>query len=55
MMRQIGNGKGAIKVLNVSTGKVVKGGQGKVGGQVCSLAFDDTGSVLWAGDDKVRS
>ena len=50
---KIGNSKGHIKVLNVSTGKEAKGGQGKLAGSVCSMAFDDGGSVLWAGDDKV--
>ncbi|XP_072044638.1 WD repeat-containing protein 13-like [Amphiura filiformis] len=47
-----GNSKGHVQVLNVSTGKAAKGGQGKLAGQVCSLAFDDGGSVLWAGDDR---
>ncbi|XP_071507787.1 WD repeat-containing protein 13-like [Diadema antillarum] len=47
-----GNARGGVQVLNVSTGKPTKGGQGKLTGQVLCLTFDDTGALLWGGDDK---
>ncbi|XP_041473727.1 WD repeat-containing protein 13-like [Lytechinus variegatus] len=47
-----GNTRGLIQVLNVSTGKPTKGGQGKLTGQVLCLAFNDSGTLLWGGDDK---
>ncbi|KAL3876277.1 hypothetical protein ACJMK2_034143 [Sinanodonta woodiana] len=47
-----GNNKATVHVMNMSTGKGYKGGSGKVLGQVLSLAFDPTGRILWAGDDK---
>ncbi|XP_070579907.1 WD repeat-containing protein 13-like isoform X2 [Ptychodera flava] len=47
-----GNSRGHIQVLNVSTGKCVKGGLSKGSGKVLSMTFDPTGKILWAGDDK---
>lgn len=41
-----------MQVINVSTGKGVKGGSGKVTGGVMALTFDPTGHILWAGDDR---
>ena len=38
--------------MNVSTGKVVKGGVSKVLGRVLSLMFDSTGRLMWSADDK---
>lgn len=40
--------------MNVSTGKPTKGGHGKLTGQVLCLAFNDSGTLLWGGDDKVK-
>nr|XP_034312281.1 WD repeat-containing protein 13 isoform X1 [Crassostrea gigas] len=47
-----GSSKHAVQVINVSTGKGVKGGSGKVTGGVMALTFDPTGHILWAGDDR---
>ncbi|XP_065890385.1 WD repeat-containing protein 13-like [Dysidea avara] len=47
-----GNSKGQVKVFNVSTGMAVKGGNTKTAGSTLSLAFDSSGTVLWAGDGK---
>lgn len=48
----LGNSRGMVQVLNMSTGHYPKGGTSKVAGQVTSLTFDSTGKTLWAGDDK---
>ena len=50
---QLGNSKAQVKVFNVSTGKVLKGGTGKTAGAALCLAFDSTGTQLWVGDSKV--
>ncbi|KAK2182029.1 hypothetical protein NP493_369g00025 [Ridgeia piscesae] len=47
-----GNSRQTVQVMNVSTGKVAKGGTSKVLGKVLTLAFDMTGRILWTGDDK---
>lgn len=48
----VGNGKHNIHVVNISTGKKVKGGSSKLTGRVLSLSFDSAGRILWAGDDR---
>ncbi|XP_061470295.1 WD repeat-containing protein 13 isoform X3 [Rhineura floridana] len=48
----VGNGKHNLHVVNISTGKKVKGGSSKLTGRVLSLSFDSPGRILWAGDDK---
>ncbi|XP_050729025.1 WD repeat-containing protein 13-like [Eriocheir sinensis] len=48
----LGNSRGMVQVLNMSTGHYPKGGTSKVAGQVTSLTFDSAGKTLWAGDDK---
>ncbi|XP_069503614.1 WD repeat-containing protein 13 isoform X1 [Ambystoma mexicanum] len=48
----VGNGKHTIHVVNISTGKKVKGGSSKLTGRVLSLSFDSPGRILWAGDDR---
>ncbi|KAG8129788.1 hypothetical protein E2320_016463 [Naja naja] len=48
----VGNGKHNLHVMNISTGKKVKGGSSKLTGRVLSLSFDSPGRILWAGDDK---
>ncbi|KAJ8036890.1 WD repeat-containing protein 13 [Holothuria leucospilota] len=47
-----GNSRGHVQVLNVSTGKTARGGLGKLPGRVLCLTCNDTGNLLWAGDDK---
>ncbi|KAI0220358.1 WD repeat-containing protein 13 [Lamellibrachia satsuma] len=47
-----GNSRQSVQVMNVSTGKVAKGGTSKVLGKVLTLAFDTTGRILWTGDNK---
>lgn len=47
-----GNSKGLIEVLNISTGIYPRGGSCKIGGRVQALAFDSTGTLLWAANDK---
>lgn len=49
---EVGNGKHNLHVVNISTGKKVKGGSSKLTGRVLSLSFDSSGRILWAGDDK---
>ncbi|KAK7051132.1 WD repeat-containing protein 13 [Halocaridina rubra] len=49
----LGNSRGLVQVLNMSTGHYPKGGTSKIGGQVTALTFDVSGKTLWAGDDKV--
>lgn len=49
---QVGNGKHHLQVVNISTGKKVKGGSSKLTGRVLSLSFDAPGRILWAGDDR---
>lgn len=51
-MTVMGNSKGFIHVLNVSTGIYLRGGSSKVAGKVLSLAFESSGRILWAGIDK---
>uniref|UniRef100_A0A8D0HK84 WD repeat domain 13 n=1 Tax=Sphenodon punctatus TaxID=8508 RepID=A0A8D0HK84_SPHPU len=41
-----------LHVVNISTGKKVKGGSSKLTGRVLSLSFDSPGRILWAGDDR---
>ncbi|CAG03945.1 unnamed protein product [Tetraodon nigroviridis] len=48
----VGNGKHHLQVVNISTGKKVKGGSSKLTGRVLSLSFDAPGRILWAGDDR---
>ncbi|RWS08628.1 hypothetical protein B4U79_05611, partial [Dinothrombium tinctorium] len=50
----IGNGKGYIHVINVSTGIVVKGGSLKTNTNCCvqCLCFDTSGRILWIGDSR---
>lgn len=47
-----GNNKGAVRIINVSTGRQLKDGECRIGGRVMSLASDTHGKVLWAGNDK---
>uniref|UniRef100_A0A8C0GGY9 WD repeat domain 13 n=1 Tax=Chelonoidis abingdonii TaxID=106734 RepID=A0A8C0GGY9_CHEAB len=49
---QVGNGKHNLHVVNISTGKKVKGGSSKLTGRVLALSFDAPGRLLWAGDDR---
>uniref|UniRef100_A0A8I3Q835 WD repeat domain 13 n=2 Tax=Canis lupus familiaris TaxID=9615 RepID=A0A8I3Q835_CANLF len=51
-MRQVGNAKQNVHVMNISTGKKVKGGSSKLTGRVLALSFDAPGRLLWAGDDR---
>lgn len=51
-VHKVGNGKHNLHVVNISTGKKVKGGSSKLTGRVLSLSFDSPGRILWAGDDK---
>ncbi|XP_043936244.1 WD repeat-containing protein 13 [Protopterus annectens] len=48
----VGNGKHNVHVMNISTGKKVKGGSSKLTGRVLSLSFDSPGRILWAGDNR---
>nr|XP_004546417.1 WD repeat-containing protein 13 isoform X1 [Maylandia zebra] len=48
----VGNSKHHLQVVNISTGKKVKGGSSKLTGRVLSLSFDAPGKILWAGDDR---
>src|SRR4029434_6957644 len=48
----VGNSKHLLQVVNISTGKKVKGGSSKLTGRVMSLSFDAPGRILWAGDDR---
>ncbi|XP_076454343.1 WD repeat-containing protein 13-like [Babylonia areolata] len=47
-----GNSRCQVQVMNMSTGKGYKGGSSKVTGKVHAMAFDPSGHILWAGDDK---
>lgn len=49
---QVGNAKNNVHVMNISTGKKVKGGSSKLTGRVLALSFDAPGRLLWAGDDR---
>ena len=49
---QVGNAKHNVHVMNISTGKKVKGGSSKLTGRVLALSFDAPGRLLWAGDDR---
>lgn len=51
-LSQVGNSKHHLQVVNISTGKKVKGGSSKLTGRVLSLSFDAPGRILWAGDDR---
>ncbi|KAL1131585.1 hypothetical protein AAG570_011199 [Ranatra chinensis] len=44
-----GNARGAVEVLNVSTGIKQRN---NMGGRVLSLAFESSGQLLWAGNDQ---
>ncbi|XP_037744364.1 WD repeat-containing protein 13 isoform X4 [Chelonia mydas] len=48
----VGNGRHNLHVVNISTGKKVKGGSSKLTGRVLALSFDAPGRLLWAGDDR---
>nr|KAF6360920.1 WD repeat domain 13 [Myotis myotis] len=48
----VGNAKQNLHVVNISTGKKVKGGSSKLTGRVLALSFDAPGRLLWAGDDR---
>ncbi|MEJ1281171.1 WD repeat domain 13 [Cricetulus griseus] len=48
----VGNAKNNVHVMNISTGKKVKGGSSKLTGRVLALSFDAPGRLLWAGDDR---
>uniref|UniRef100_A0A673Y4L4 WD repeat domain 13 n=1 Tax=Salmo trutta TaxID=8032 RepID=A0A673Y4L4_SALTR len=48
----VGNSKQLLQVVNISTGKKVKGGSSKLTGRVLSMSFDAPGRILWAGDDR---
>uniref|UniRef100_A0A8B9HSV1 WD repeat domain 13 n=1 Tax=Astyanax mexicanus TaxID=7994 RepID=A0A8B9HSV1_ASTMX len=48
----VGSSKHLLQVVNISTGKKVKGGSSKLTGRVLSLSFDAPGRILWAGDDR---
>ncbi|CAL4109486.1 unnamed protein product, partial [Meganyctiphanes norvegica] len=48
----VGNSRGMVQVLNISTGHYPKGGTSKISGQITALTFDSTGSILWSGDNK---
>lgn len=48
----VGNSKQNVHVMNISTGKKVKGGSSKLTGRVLSLSFDAPGRILWAGDER---
>ncbi|KAG5836381.1 hypothetical protein ANANG_G00254030 [Anguilla anguilla] len=48
----VGSSKHLLQVVNISTGKKVKGGCSKLTGRVLSLSFDAPGKILWAGDDR---
>uniref|UniRef100_A0A8C4LLE8 WD repeat domain 13 n=1 Tax=Equus asinus asinus TaxID=83772 RepID=A0A8C4LLE8_EQUAS len=48
----VGNAKHNVHVVNISTGKKVKGGSSKLTGRVLALSFDAPGRLLWAGDDR---
>nr|AEB26709.1 WDR13 protein isoform 1 [Heteropneustes fossilis] len=52
LRRFCGNSKHMLQVVNISTGKKVKGGSSKLTGRVLSLSFDAPGKILWAGDDR---
>lgn len=39
-------------MMNVSTGRSLKGGDCRIGGRVLSLASDTHGKIIWAGNDK---
>lgn len=47
-----GNIRGCVQVLNISTGKYVKTGSCKVSGAAVCMCCDNTGRLLWVGDDK---
>ncbi|CAN0026813.1 unnamed protein product [Lampetra planeri] len=48
----VGNSKHNVHVVNISTGKRVKGGTSKLTGRVLALSFDSPGRILWAGDER---
>ncbi|RUS89722.1 hypothetical protein EGW08_002540 [Elysia chlorotica] len=47
-----GNSRSQVQVMNMSTGKMYKGGSSKVTGRVNALTFDASGRILWAGDER---
>lgn len=47
----IGNNRGELRIVNVSTGLFLKN-VCKIGGSVLSLTSDTSGKFLWAGNDK---
>jgi len=48
-----GNARGILQLLNISTGIYPRSGSCKMGGKVLSIAWEATGTVVWAGNDKV--
>lgn len=48
-----GGSDGIIQVVNLSTGKSVKGGRDKLGGSITALTFEEsTGECLWIGNSQ---
>ncbi|XP_017772551.1 PREDICTED: WD repeat-containing protein 13-like [Nicrophorus vespilloides] len=47
----VGNGRGEIRVANVSTGRFLQS-VCRVGGNVLSVASETNGKIIWAGNDK---
>ncbi|XP_043357501.1 WD repeat-containing protein 13 isoform X3 [Dermochelys coriacea] len=47
----VGNGRHNLHVVNISTGKEVKGGSSIATGRLLALSFDAPGRLRWAGDD----
>ncbi|ESO10695.1 hypothetical protein HELRODRAFT_72444, partial [Helobdella robusta] len=47
-----GDARHTLQIMNLSTGKVVKGGISNLSGSVQCLCFDSSGKLLWAGDSK---
>uniref|UniRef100_UPI00358F1978 WD repeat-containing protein 13 n=1 Tax=Myxine glutinosa TaxID=7769 RepID=UPI00358F1978 len=47
-----GNGRHSVHVVNISTGRRVRGAPSRLPGRATALAFDSAGHLLWAGDDR---
>lgn len=48
----VGNNRGILQIYNVSTGKALKNCVIKCYGRSMCVTFDETGSILWTGDDR---
>ncbi|CAF4261065.1 unnamed protein product [Rotaria sp. Silwood2] len=48
----VGNNRGILQIFNVSTGKALKNCVIKCYGRSMCVVFDETGSILWTGDDR---